>query len=79
MIIRLAIGLLTINSLLSFYAERERIADIGFVILQIDPIWFEDGFIEVNIYLSKIPFLNETSIKMLTKCCKQNLYYIYDF
>ena len=51
-----------LDLIVSFYAERERY----YRIMQIAPIWFEDGFIEDNINLFKT-------------CCKQSLYYIYGF
>ena len=38
------------------------------MILQIDPIWFEDGFIEVNINLSKINY----KMKLLIKCLQND-------
>ena len=65
-IIRLAIGPLVFVSLFRFMLKETDIADsIFFVILQIDPIWFEDSFIEININLSKRNFYNATSDKML--------------
>ena len=44
-------------------------------IFQIDPVWFEDCSIEVNIVLSKRHFKIETSDK--PNCYKQNVFYIW--
>ena len=56
MIIGLAISPLIFVSLLSFYAEIERYCRhyVFFGFCKLTPVWFEDGFIEVNINLSKI-------------------------
>ena len=53
--------------IISFYAERDRYCrlNVFFVILQMDPIWFEDSFIKIFINLSKKKFYNATSDKCL--------------